>query len=286
MSPRAWSVLMLVVPLLGGCSADRKPCKIVFPEGYEGGVAIVWEVRSAPALPTEGAMLLIDVPPSGIVETSSPLQTGTIKDELYWRKGTTLSPIPEEKRADRTTGSHRSCGSVEEIFIGDKAKLGAMKTAIDARLEGICGGSGSPPAAGATIPEVVPAVSIGPVHLGMTRAELERLGLPITEGPMLAVGSFRVILDSDHVTIVETSLLSWQEGARVGGEVIAPGEKDLPRIARSLPGCGQPDVKPGDTPITTITCAGGTTHVKSTGPAAVVTIDVMAKDRAAQAAGK
>jgi hypothetical protein len=277
---------MLVVPLSAGCSPERKPCKIVFPDGYEGGVAIVWEVNRAPALPTEGAMLLIDVPPGGIVETSSPLQTGTIKDELYWRKGPTLAPIPEEKRADRTTGSHRSCGSVEEIFIGDKAKLGAMKTAIDARLEAICGGSGSPPAAGATIPEVVPAVSIGPVHLGMTRAELERLGLPITEGPMLAVGSFRVILDSDHVTIVETSLASWQEGARVGGEVIAPGEKDLARIARSLPGCGQPDVKPGETPITTITCAGGTTHVKSTGPGAVVTIDVMAKDRAAQAAGK
>jgi hypothetical protein len=286
MSPRLWSVVSLVLPLLGGCSSDRKPCKIVFPEGFEGAAAIVWDVRSATALPTEGAMLLIEVPPGGVVETSSPLQTGTIKDELYWRKGATLAPIPEEKRVDRTTGSHRSCGNVEEIVIGDKARIGAMKGELEAKLDTVCGGPGSAPAAGSTIPDVVAGVGIGRVHLGMTRAELDRLGLPISDGPMLAVGSFRVILDSDHVTIVETSLASWQEGARVGGEVIAPGEKDVERIAKSLPGCGKPDVKPGETPVTTITCAGGTTHVKSTGPGAVVTIDVMGKDRAAQAAGK
>ena len=284
MSPRAWSVLMLVLPLSAGCSPERKPCKIVFPDGYEGAVAIVWNVNRAPPLPTEGGMLLIEVPSDGVVETSSPLQTGTIKDELWWRKGATLAPIPGEKRADRTTGSHRSCGSVEEIFIGDKAKLATMKSDVEAKLEAICGGSESPALAKWAIPEVDPGVGIGQVRLGMTRAELEMVGLPISQGPMLQVGSYRVVLEADHVVVVEVSLASLPQGARLGGEVIAPTEKDLTRITKSLQGCGgKVNLKPDESEIA---CAGGTAHVKATGPQVVVTIDVVTKERAAKAGAK
>jgi hypothetical protein len=281
MSPRLLSVLCLALPLLGGCSPDRKPCKIVFPEGFEGAVAIVWDARSAPALPTEGAMWLIEVPPGGVVETSSPLSTGKIKDELYWRKGTSLAPIPEEKRADRTTGAHRSCGSVEEIFIGDKARLATMKSDIEARLEEMCGGPDSPAAAKWVMPEVNPGVGIGQVRLGMTRAELDKIGLPINDGPMLQVGSYRVILEADHVTFIEVSLASFPQGVRVGGELIAPTEKDLALMVKPYIGCTRSEVKPD---ISQFSCADGTMHVTSTGPAAVVMIDVTTKERAARAA--
>lgn len=275
---------MLMLPLSAGCSPERRPCKIVFPDGFEGAAAIVWDVWSAPALPTEGGMLLIEVPSDGVVETSSRLQTGTIKDELSWRKGSTLTPIPEDQRANRTTGSHRSCGSVEEIFIGDKAKLATMKSEVEAKLEAICGGVDSPAPAKWTIPEVDPGVGIGQVHLGMTRAELEKLGLPISEGPMLQVGSYRVVLEADHVVVVEVSLGSLLQGARLGGEVIAPTEKDLARITKSLQGCGgKVAIKPDESEIA---CSGGTAHVKATGPQVVVTIDVMTKERAAKASAK
>ena len=280
MSPRPWSVLMLMLPLAGGCSSERKPCKIVFPDGFEGAAAIVWNARNAPPLPTEGGMFLIEIPPSGIVETSSSLQTGTIKDELAWRKGATLAPIPDEKRIDRTTGSHRSCGSVEEIFIGDKARLGTMKSEVEAKLEAICGGLDSQMWA---IPDVDPGVGIGRVHLGMTRAELEKLGLPVKDGPTLEVGAYRVVLEADHVTSIEVSLASLPEGARVGGEQVAPTEKDPARIARSLQGCGKVDVGIDGKEIT---CADGTALVKASGPQVVVTIEVMTKERAAKALAK
>jgi hypothetical protein len=284
MSPRAWSALLLVLPLSAGCSPERKPCKIVFPDGFEGAAAIVWSAGNAPPLPTEGGMLLIEVPIDGIVETSSPLQTGTIKDELFWRKGATLTPIPAEKQVNRTTGAYRSCGSVEEIFIGDRARLATMKSDVEGRLDAICGGTDSPPLAKWLIPEVDPGVGIGQVRLGMTRAELESLRLPISEGPMLQVGSFRVVLEADHVVVVEVSLASLLQGARVGGEVIAPTEKDLTRITRTLPGCGlKVDIKPDESEIV---CGDGTAHVKATGPQVVVTIDVMTKERAAKAPAK
>ncbi|MEP7125619.1 MAG: hypothetical protein ABJE95_32105 [Byssovorax sp.] len=283
MRSRSWSVLLLLAPLSAGCSPERKPCKIVFPDGFEGAAAIVWEVRTAPPLPTEGGMLLIEVPSSGIVETSSPLQDGTIKDELWWRKAGALAPIPEDKRADRTTGAHRSCGSVEEIVIGDKARLATMKSVLDARLDVICGGPGSPGPPEWTMPAVDPGVGIGRVHLGMTRADLEKLGLPIKDGPMLGVGSYRVVLEADHVVIVEISLASMVDGVRVGGELVPTGEKDVERIAKSLPGCGKVEATPDDK---TITCADGTVRVKATGPQVVVTIGVTTKELGAKAGVK
>ena len=280
MSLRAWSVLMLVAPLAAGCSPERKPLKIVFTEGFEGGAAIVWDVGPSPALPADGSMLVVEVPKDGIVQTSSPLQTGKIKDELYWRKGTTLVPIPFDQQADRTTGSHRSCGSVEQFFIGDKAKLAAMKTTLGARLDGICGGSSTPSPSQWVIPAVDPEVGIGQARLGMTRAELDKLGLPIKEGPPLEVGSYRVLLEADHVVSIEVSLASQPEGIRIGGDVVPTKEKDLAKVSKGLPGCGKVDVKIG---ASDVACAGGAVRVKATGPDQVVTIEVMTKERAAKA---
>jgi hypothetical protein len=282
MNPRVWSALMLVLPLAAGCSSERKPCKIVFPDGFEGGAAIVWDVGRAAALPADGGLLLIEVSKEGIAETSSHFQAGNVmKDEFYWRKGATLVPIPEAQRIDRTTGSHRSCGAVEQIFIGDKAKLGDMKTALDARLDAICSGSGENAAVpqGWTIPLVEPGVGIGPVHLGMTRADLNKIGLPIKEGQLLEVGSYRVEVEADHVVAIEVSLASQPQGVKIGSEVIAPGEKDLMRIVKGLPDCGKVDVKIG---ASEVACAGGTTQVKAGGPSLVVTIGVMTKERAAK----
>lgn len=275
---------MLALPLAAGCSSERKPRKIVFPDGFEGGAAIVWDLGQASPLPSEGALLLVEVPKDGIVETSSSLKTGKIKDELYWRKGTTLVPIPADRLVDRTTGAYRSCGNVEELFLGERAKLGAMRTALEARLDLLCSGSGdggaTPP--GWAIPQVDPGVGIGPVRLGMTRAELNKIGLPIKEGEMLDVGSYRVVVEADHVVSIELSLASQPEGVKIGSEVIAPTEKDLERIAKQLSGCGKTDVKIGGSEIA---CADGTTRVRAAGPAVIVTMVVMTKERAAKAGG-
>ena len=180
---RAWSLLMLVLPLVAGCSPERKPCKIVLPEGFEGAATIVWGNLSSPELPTEGALFLVEIPGDGILKTSTQLQAGkTTRDELYWRKGSELVAIPEGKRADRTTGSYRLCGQVEEIFIGDRARLATMKSEMDEKLDLLCSGTitvssaVSTAATPFTLPRVDPEVGIGVVHLGMARALDEQLG--------------------------------------------------------------------------------------------------------------
>ncbi len=277
MSPRAWSALLLVLPLAVGCAGERKPDKIVLPEGFEGGATIVWGNLSSPALPTEGAMYLIEIPAGGVLKTSTPLQDGKSNDQIFWRKGTELVAVPEDRKADRTTGHYKSCGQVEDIFIGDKSKLAAMRTAVEARLAPICSGAGST-SPGLAIPTVEPGVGIGQVHLGMTRAELDKLGFPIKDGPLLEVGSYRVTMDGDRVGAIETTLSVFSEGLRVGTELVPPKEPKIEAIVKGLPGCGKVDVRVGDS---LVTCADGTVHVKAVGPGAIVVIDVMTKAHAA-----
>ena len=283
---RAWSLLMLVLPLVAGCSPERKPCKIVLPEGFEGAATIVWGNLSSPELPTEGALFLVEIPGDGILKTSTQLQAGkTTRDELYWRKGSELVAIPEGKRADRTTGSYRLCGQVEEIFIGDRARLATMKSEMDEKLDLLCSGTitvssaVSTAATPFTLPLVDPEVGIGVVHLGMARAELDKLGYPMKEGPIPEVGPYRLWFDADRVAVIEITLAPLPLGVRIGTDTILSSEKDISRIARQLRGCSKPDVKIGGSEIT---CADGTAHVKAVGPDGIVLIDVMTKARAAQ----
>lgn len=286
---------MLVLPLVAGCTPERKPCKFVLAEGFEGAATIVWGNLGSPALPTEGALLVAEIPKDGILKTSTPLQTGkTTNDELYWRKGTELVAIPQDKRADRTTGRHGSCGEVEQIFIGDKGKLATTKSEMAARLDEICSGTiavttssaASTAAPVYSTPLVDPEVGIGAVRLGMTRAELDKLGYPIKPGkeaPVLEVGPYRVLFDGDRVAVIEITLAVFAQGIKIGTDAILPTEKDVARIGKQLRACGKVDVKIG---ASEMACADGTAHVKAVGPDGIVLIDVMTKAHAASAGGK
>lgn len=278
---------MLVLPLVSGCSPERKPCKIVLPEGFEGAVTIVWGNLSSPELPTEGALFLAEIPRDGILKTSTHMQAGkTTRDELYWRKGAELLAIPEGKRLDRTTGSYRLCGEIEQIFVGDSARLATMKSAMDEKLDAVCSGTMTVSSAVSTaaplytLPLVDPEVGIGAVRLGMTRAELEKLGFPMKDGPIPEVGPYRVGFDADRVAMIEITLSAMPQGVRIGADAVVSSEKDISRIARQLRSCSKIDVKVGGSEIA---CADGTAHVKAVGPDGVVIIDVMTKARAAQA---
>ena len=292
MSLRTWPVLILVLPLISGCAPDRKPFKIVLPEGFEGAATVVWGNLGSPALPTEGARILVEIPKDGVLKTSTPLQTGkTTQDEFYWRKGAELVAIPADKRADRTTGSYRSCGEVEQLFIGDKGKLATMKSEMNAKLDLVCGGPIAVTTSTAismaapiyATPLVDPGVGIGVVRLGMTRAELDQLGYPIKDGPMLQVGPYRVAFDADRVAVIELTLAVFAQGIKIGTDSILPTEKDVARIGKQMRGCGAVDVKIG---ASEMACADGTAHVKAVGPDGIVLIDVMTKAHAAQAGGK
>ncbi|APR76828.1 Hypothetical protein A7982_02175 [Minicystis rosea] len=128
--------------------------------------------------------------------------------------------------------------------------------------------------------EVVPGTSIGPLRIGMTRAEVTALGLPTKPTQLredLFVGPYRVTFADDHVDAVDLPLPAHPAGARVGGAVF-DGKAKIEAIAQKLPACG-PVVRGdgGDA----ITCDGGRTFVNASGPLATPTIRVISAARAA-----
>lgn len=136
-------------------------------------------------------------------------------------------------------------------------------------------GPGASETAAAAIPAIDPAGALGPVRIGMSRKDLDALGLPVKAGDMdLTVGPYRVVLEQGLVAMVEVELQLLPQGLRVGGTVIPATEKDIQRIAQQLPGCGAAEVRLGGN---VITCAGGTVHVKAAGPPGIVMLDVASK---------
>jgi hypothetical protein len=163
------------------------------------------------------------------------------------------------------------------------ALLGCSKTveASGTGAAGITVAKGDATMADAAAPAGVPQVDvgrgIGPVRLGMTRAEIDALGLPVKDDVWaLHVGPYRARLEQGRVVLVEVALADLPGGLWVAGEVVAPTEKDIARIAAHLPGCGRMEMREGGN---LITCSGGSTHVKAGGPVGIVAIDVVAAPR-------
>ncbi len=73
-------------------SAPRS-VRFLIPEAYSGWVRIEFEVAGAPALPVEGGQLVLRIPPSGLVQTSSAEQYGWVKENYAFYSNSGLRPI-------------------------------------------------------------------------------------------------------------------------------------------------------------------------------------------------
>jgi len=114
---------------------------------------------------------------------------------------------------------------------------------------------------------------IGPIHLGMTRNELETLGLPIEEGSYdLQVGPYRLLMDGGAVSFIEIELAKLPKGLSIDGKHVPPHEKDIEQIAKLLPGCGKLDIRLGGN---VIECADGTVTVAAAGPPGIVQLQLL-----------
>lgn len=124
-----------------------------------------------------------------------------------------------------------------------------------------CNTQGSVPAPAASAPAataspqapvLVPGTSIGPVAIGMSRSEVDRLGLEVRPHPsrqfgdnVRMVGPYYVVFGDDgSVDSVELRLASTKPGLRVGDATI-PSTASMKEAAKLIPGCGEVEVRLG-----------------------------------------
>lgn len=93
------------------------------------------------------------------------------------------------------------------------------------------------------VDEVVPGVSIGPVKLGMTRAELDKLGLWVRPARgmedaerLLDVGPYYVVLDRGRVSSIESTVTKMPKGLKIRGKVL-PWRTKFLDVAAAFEGC-------------------------------------------------
>jgi hypothetical protein len=97
----------------------------LIPEAYSGWVRVEFEVAGAPALPVEDGQLLLRVPSTGLLETSSPEEYGWVKDNYAFYSNGGLRPIPKSGPSRLIWGkingeATNSAGrrKYEEFFVG------------------------------------------------------------------------------------------------------------------------------------------------------------------------
>ena len=104
---------------------QRKPGKYLIPDGYIGWVRIDFNVKDAPALPTDDGFYLLKIPPNGNLRTSTPEEYGTATDEYFYYSASDRKPLKSTGWDGggmiwaRSNGSRSGAeGTYEHFFVG------------------------------------------------------------------------------------------------------------------------------------------------------------------------
>ncbi len=62
---------------------ERTPHRYLLPQDFTGKIRILYNVAGAKALPLEEDHLVVDLPLSGMFETSTPFKYGTARDQFF-----------------------------------------------------------------------------------------------------------------------------------------------------------------------------------------------------------
>lgn len=128
----ALAVGLFAVLVLSNLGSNER---IIVPKGYRGFVGVIYEQPSASTLKKEGGWLQIEFPGTGVIFTSSRLNTGWHRQEFFERDGERLAPmrsnlvgpIPAEIPASEriyTGGATHTNGDISAAvvyFVGDSA---------------------------------------------------------------------------------------------------------------------------------------------------------------------
>jgi hypothetical protein len=88
----------------------RSPQHYFIPEGYSGWVTVRFEKPGAPALPVKDGAVEYHIPPSGILETSTRLETGWSRDAFFWE-----GPSGVHQIAKQVACGDESCRLVHDV---------------------------------------------------------------------------------------------------------------------------------------------------------------------------
>jgi hypothetical protein len=123
-------VLLAVGPflyvMLGILLDLRRPVKYLIPQVYVGWIRIEYRVKNAPPLPQEGMYMIVKVPATGILKTSSVMGEGWAVDKYYYvtskgvRQPLPLG-LPGEGMIHANSGEPH--GANEKFFVGTKQQL-------------------------------------------------------------------------------------------------------------------------------------------------------------------
>ncbi len=112
---------------------------------------------------------------------------------------------------------------------------------------------------------LVPGKSIGPLSLGMSRAEIATAGFELKPHPSGKMGPdvgvaepYDVVFDQNRVSSIAVALIKAPSGIAVGDHIIPPSAS-IEEAARAIPRCGSVDRREGGS---VISCDGGRTLIK------------------------
>jgi hypothetical protein len=129
---------LVLCSALAGCLKDeRPPIDYVLPVNFEGGFAIVYNVKDAPPLPTKDGRWQVVVPagPTPLILTSSSPQEGWARDR-YMMAGIPLNPKLVHHHA--LAAIDKKC-VFEHAVIGHQLQADGHLKAIQDRLKAHCG---------------------------------------------------------------------------------------------------------------------------------------------------
>ena len=112
---------------------------------------------------------------------------------------------------------------------------------------------------------LIPGQALGPLHIGMSRGDLAKVGFEVKPHPsgqlgdnVRVVGPYQIVLDGDRVASIEVKLGDLPGGVSVAGRAIAAGAS-LEQLTKLLPDCRPAEAREGGT---VVVCGGGTTLIK------------------------
>jgi hypothetical protein len=111
-------------------NSTPRSLRFLISEGHTGWVRVEFEVPGAPPLPVEAGKTVLRIPPSGVLETSSPEQYGWAKDEYFFYSSTGSRRLPDSGpqrliwgkingEASGTSGKRK----YEEFFVGNQQQF-------------------------------------------------------------------------------------------------------------------------------------------------------------------
>jgi len=107
---------------------DRSPKKIFLPVSYTGKIKITYGIEEAEPLEKEDGYYIIDVPLSGIVETSTKMEWGRAVDEFYRKL-----PTPDESGKEYERLSFNHIKNHKSGLVGDDQEFFESPEEMDLR---------------------------------------------------------------------------------------------------------------------------------------------------------